>query len=425
VKIVVTGATGYIGQRLVRHALALGYEVISASRQRSTAQIEWIPFNFSSNAEIALPEGAYAVFHLAATTTSYIVDANLELRAAEHLITATEQAGAKLIYMSSQTANENAPSVYGRTKWQIERLVLAAGGQVVRPGQVYGGTERALFGTLVNIVRRLPVIPAFLPSPKIQPVHVDDLVAALLQCTACKGQQSSILCIGAITPVTFTEFLRRIALVRVRRARLPIPIPVVLIRLAGFAVGRHFRAKLGIDRLMSLFNLPVMDTEGDMKMLGVTLRSLKTGMSRSGDDRHRALIREGQSLLAYVLKTKPTLALVRRYVRCIKHTRQGQPLFLPEFALRLPFAIALLDDAKVSSMPSGAEFVWRLNAAVAFSEATIQGAGRFLAIGESSGFIRGLLHISYAVALELWWRTLKFVVSPLLRSALRKSGFSQ
>jgi len=36
-------------------------------------------------------------------------------------------------------------------------------------------SKRGLFGTLVKVVRRLPLLPTFLPAPKIQPIHVDDL----------------------------------------------------------------------------------------------------------------------------------------------------------------------------------------------------------------------------------------------------------
>lgn len=424
-RLLITGATGYIGERLVRQALSRGHEVIAASRRPSRVQGNWIPFDFVSASVISLPKAIDVVFHLAAMTTSLAIDPELELSAAKRLINEAEQAGAKFIYVSSQTAREDAPTAYGRTKWQIERLVLAAGGWVVRPGQVYGGPERALFGSLVNLVRGLPVIPSFFPAPKVQPIHVDDLVAALLLCAESNSVPSSILCIGATDVVSFTDFLRTIALARVRSFRLQIPVPVAFVRLAGSAIKGGLRARLGLDRLTSLFDLPAMDTKHDMLLLGVPMRSLFSGMARSGDDRRRKLIREGEAFLAYVLKARPTSALVRRYVRCIESIRGGQPLHLPEFVLRLPTTIALLDDSAVLLTPSGSEFVWRLNASVVLAEASIQGAKRYLAIGDTTGFLTGLAHMSCAVALELWWRVLSLAALPVLRPFLRSSGLSR
>lgn len=421
-KFVVTGATGYIGERLVRHIMSLGHEVVAASRRAPSAQIEWIPFDFANASDLNLPKGVDAVFHLAAATTSSTTELDTELVAAQFLIKAAVQAGARIIFVSSQTAREDAPTAYGRTKWQIERLILAAGGWVVRPGQVYGGVERALFGTLVSAVRSLPVIPAFLPAPMIYPIHVDDLVAALLQCAELNIIPSSVLCIGAITPVSFTDFLRSIARVRVRRFRLPIPIPVAIVRLVGVAIGGRLRAKSGLDRLTSLFDLPAMESERDMALLGVLTRPLVSGMTRSGDDRRRNLIREGQALLAYVLKAKASPTLVRRYVRCIESAREGQPIHLPEFTLRTPFSIALLDDSTALSTASGAEFYWRIHAAVVLAEASVHGARRFLAIGEASGFLTSLARVASAIALELWWRALRLVVGPALGSVLRNLG---
>lgn len=424
-KIVVTGATGYVGERLVRHALSQGHEVIAASRRPSSPQADWIPFDLSSASEIRLPYGIDAVFHLAATTSSNAIDPEMEVVAARRLIQAAEQAGARIVFVSSQTAREDAPTSYGRTKWRIEKLVLTAGGLVVRPGQVYGGPERALFGVLTSFMRRLRVIPAFFPSPKIQPIHIDDLVAALLNCAESNSVPSSVLCVGATKPVTFTDFLRTIALVRLRRRRLPIPVPVILVRIAGVAIGTRLRARFGLDRLTSLFDLLPMETERDLRLLGISLRSLSSGMARSGDGRRHNVIREGQALLHYVLKVRPTPALVRRYVRGIESARGGQPLYLPELLLRMPVAIALLDDSSLLSTPSGADFSWRLNAAVVLAEASVQGARRFLAIGEPSGFFSDLVLMAYAVALELWWRVLRWVTGPILRPVLRNSGLSR
>ncbi len=422
-KLLITGSAGYIGSRLVEHASYHNHQVIAASRNKFYKALDWVYFDIFHFREFNIPTGVDVIIYLAAVFDKKNNELE-EVLAAKHLIQVAKRTGAKFIFVSSQTARMTAPTAYGRSKWLIEREVLAAGGWVVRPGQVYGGPERGLFGVLVNTVRRLPVIPAFFPSPMIQPIHVDDLVAALLKLAESNNIPSSVLCIGAAESVSFTNFLQSIAKIRLRRCRLIIPVPIFLVRLLVVAMGRRLRAELGLDRLTSLFDLPAMEVERDLRLLGVSLRSLSSGMALSGNNRRRSLIREGQALLAYVLKARPTPVLIRRYVRSIEIMKGGLPLHLPEFVLRWPMAIALLDDAATLSTSSGANFVWRLNAAVVLAEASVQGARRFLAIGDTSGFITSLIHMTFVVAVELWWRILRLVAAPLLRPVLRHSGLS-
>ncbi len=415
-KVLVTGASGYIGNRLVVAARSRGYEVIAATRRPVSAAGDWIEFDLVATGAIELPAGTNAVFHLAADTTSRLVDSQTEAASARRLIAAARQVGAKFVFVSSQTALEHAPSAYGRTKWRVEQLVLAAGGTVIRPGQVYGGDERGLFGTLVRAVRVLPFIPAFLPAPQIQPIHVDDLACALLHCVESDELASAIFCVGEPEPVAFTRFLRLIAAERVGRFRLPIPVPVVLVRLLGLGIGRQLRARLGFDRLGSLFDLRAMQTEADLRRLGITLRPIVSGLNRSGNDRRRMLIGEARAFLRYVLKEWPTAALISRYVRCIERERGGQPLALSSFARCFPVTLALLDRARPNVNLAQAEFVWRLNAAVVLAEATVQGARRFLAIGESAGLVTSIVQIARALASELGWRFVRMIASPVLKS---------
>ena len=100
----------------------------------------WIFFDLSLDHLIVLPPGVDAVVHLAANTTQTTSSEDKrEVFAAQMLIKAAREADARFIFISSQTARIDAPTAYGRNKWQIEQEVLLAGGWVVRPGQVYGG----------------------------------------------------------------------------------------------------------------------------------------------------------------------------------------------------------------------------------------------------------------------------------------------
>lgn len=424
-KVLVTGATGYIGEHFVRQAILQHHDIFAASRRRPNVAIEWIPFDLASTAEIHLPLDVKAVIHLAATTNSDFIDPDRELSAAALILKESQRIGARFVFVSSQTAREDAPTTYGKTKWKIERLVIAAGGWVIRPGLVYGGVERGLFGTLVSVVRALPVIPVFLPSPKVQPVHVDDFSEGMLRIVERDDIPPGVLCLASTEPVSFTRFMLVIASARVRRQRWRVPIPVMLIQLVGGVLGRRLRIRLGLERLNSLFELPLMDTANDLQRLGLSLRSLPSGMHPSGDDRRRRLICEGQALLTYVLKERPGISLLRRYVRAVEKLRGGFPLDLPVWALRLPITLALLDDQTFALSARGAEFAWRLDAATTLAEATTQGACRFLGLGRSSGALMSLISISFAVVAEVVWRVLRIASVSYLRRYMRGTGSQQ
>lgn len=420
-RIAVTGATGYIGRRLIRAALLAGHEVLALSRRPLIeAGVAWQFFDLADATTLSLPSDIDAVFHLAAETRYAAGTELTELTAAKLLIDAAGLVGAAFIFISSQTACASAPTAYGRIKWAIERATIEAGGLVIRPGQVYGGPEHGLFGVLCTLVRRLPVLPAFVPAPAVQPVHVDDLVEALLACLTLKP--STVLSVAAPESISFAMFLNALARGRTSRCPVFIPVPVLLVRVTAKLLGAGLSSKLGLERLLSLFALRAMNTADDLQRLALMLRPLSSGMTRSGRGR-RELIREGRVLLTYLLRAKPASALVRRYVGAVETLRVAQPLRLPELVLRIPALLAFLDGARGIDAAFRCELDWRINAALILAEASPQGACRFLDIDNKGSWFRGALFIARAALMEFSRRFMQFTLWPVLSRVGRRGVF--
>ncbi len=422
-KLLITGATGYIGQRLVTAALAGGHEVVVAGRKRPLrSDVKWQAFDLANPHGFELPAAVDAVVHLALVTSARLDSEDADVVAAQVLLDAATRVGAPVLFVSSQTAQANAPTAYGRNKWQIEQAVVARNGWVVRPGQVYGGPEAGLFGLLVRVVSRLPILPAFLPAPQVQPVHVDDLVSALLACLD-RGPKSSVFQIAEPDPVSFTAFLRAIAVGRVRKRRMFVPVPILLVKAAIAMLGRERSRRTGLDRLLSLFALPSMQTAADLGQLGVNLRPLSSGMACSGSSRRRWLIEEGQAMLHYVLREAPTGELVRRYARSVEQLRPVGALDLPAWALRNPSLFAMLEGGALVHADLRSELAWRFNAAVTLAEATPQGARRFLWLGDrrQGGLIKAL-YVVRALASEVSSRLARLLVIPVVVGFRGKRG---
>ncbi|MBC3361527.1 sugar nucleotide-binding protein [Pseudomonas sp. SWRI154] len=417
-KLLITGATGYIGQRLSALAVASGHEAICATRQPCPAPYAWLAYDLRGPAPNC-PEGVQALIHLAAdTSTSTDIGEDEEVEAAQALIRCAQQGSARFIFISSQTAEATASSVYGRTKWRIEQHVLAAGGAVIRPGQVYGGPERGLFGLLSGLVRRSPFIPILLPAPRVQPIHVDDLAASILAVVEGDDVPAEVLHLGAVQPVAFGHFLRLIAVHRVRAPRLPIPVPVALLRLLRRLLGQSLSGKLGLERIFSLIHLPPMDSERSLRTLGIQLRPLAHGMHRSGHGQRRGLVQEATVLLHYLLKHPPQKSLVRRYARALERAAKTRPIIHSRLLMGWPILLALLDNPGVLQKPDGQELAWRLQVALAIAEASPQGAQVFLGSQQRRSLIVTLVALGLTSVKALAWELAALACRPFARRLL-------
>lgn len=219
VPVLVTGATGKVGRRLVAALLAEGARVAILSRDPGRARDLWpgapIEGRRGDLREPAtlgrLLDGIELVFHLASyapgprepdvygSPAHWPVTAlgtrNLAARVAEGRVT-------RLVYVSSVKAmgdavaargrparegDEPAPeTLYGRAKLDAERSVLALGGSagihaaVLRLPMVYGLTGQGNIARMIDAVAR----GRFPPWPRVEnrrsAVHVEDAVGAAL-----------------------------------------------------------------------------------------------------------------------------------------------------------------------------------------------------------------------------------------------------
>ncbi len=383
-RLLITGATGYVGSTLVRHALAHGHEVTVASRTPLKGfSGNYLHYDLSDEAALEIPDGCAAVLHLAASTSSMAgISGKQEVAAARSLIGAASAAGARFIFVSSQVASLTAPTAYGRIKAEIETETLAAGGTVVRLGQVYGGARCGLFGQHVETVRKLPLLPAFKPSPVFQLIHAGDAAEGVLRAAECNNRASRVYHLAHAAPVPFTAFLDGLARDYRPRPALFLPVPALPIRFAC----RLFPAKSSPRRLLSLFDLKLMPVQKDLDDLQLKPRPFKP---RS----RRALAREGQCLFHYLGKGRAGRGLLARYVRAIEKLSEGEALPLRKVFIYFPRFLALIDSPLAVPLDRRTAFAWRLDAATRLLEATPSGSklflgpprGRFHAIGKIIG----------------------------------------
>jgi nucleoside-diphosphate-sugar epimerase len=419
-QLLITGASGYIGRYLIAGARARKWRVVVATRRRPVVgDVDWIPYALEDEVRAdRFPEAAVLVHLAANTAVASKADEEVEVIAAQRLLLVARERRLRFIFVSSQTARPDAPTAYGRAKWRIEQEVRAAGGLIVRPGLVYGGVPAGVFRQLCLLVQGSIFLPALIPPPRVQPIHVIDLAEGILRLAERDDLAQGEYNFADIKPMAFTCVLRAIATARVRRCRVFVPMPVAAVRFALLQGNRWFGSAFDVGRFRSLTSLPLLTTASDLERIALRLRPFSSGMHAPGSDRRRRLVWEGLALLSYVLKQRPPRGLVKRYARAIETLRNGEPVLLPSHAIRFPWSIVLLDSHDLLASAGAHELDWRLDAATLLAEASRAGARRFLNFEASSGVVAVALRTANALGSETLVRTARWLLSPMLRRAV-------
>jgi nucleoside-diphosphate-sugar epimerase len=164
--IAVTGASGYIGGRIISHLRAAGGDPIEMVRRpqaggRSSGSGQ--PARHYALAEPLEPsvlDGIETVVHAAWDLSRR----GAEIRAVNvcgtlPLLDGLAARGGRAVLISSLAAFAGARSLYGQAKLELERAVLDRGGLVLRPGLVFGLDAGGLFGAMVAAISRHPFAP--------------------------------------------------------------------------------------------------------------------------------------------------------------------------------------------------------------------------------------------------------------------------
>ncbi|MEO5809129.1 MAG: NAD(P)H-binding protein [Sphingomicrobium sp.] len=255
-KLSISGATGFVGSRLLDAALAAGHSVRALTRrpQPARAGVEWVDGALDQPASLdRLVDGADSLIHVAgvinAPDAAGFERGNVIGTGA--ILAAAEKAGVpRFVHVSSLAAREPKLSLYGGSKSRSETLVAASAlpSAIVRPPAVYGPGDRETLELFHMAKRGLVLMP---PKGRLSLIHVDDL-ANLLLVLAAPGAPSGLTVEpddghpGGWTHAEFAAALGR----AVGRKVLAISAPAMLVKLAARAdrLVRGAGARLTPDR---------------------------------------------------------------------------------------------------------------------------------------------------------------------------------
>lgn len=271
-KILITGASGFVGGHLFERCLAEGLNVSTITRHgggnKSSRAAQYLTrgFEFADDLSEAL-RGQNVVVHCAArvhVTTETSVNPLQAFRQTNvvgtlNLARQAAAAGVKrFIYLSSVKVNgeETGDGVrfsaadtpkpmdpYGVSKYEAEvglrSLALSSGLEVViiRPPLVYGAGVQGNFKTLMSVVHRGIPLPFAAVHNTRSLVAVDNLVNLLVCCAVHPAAANQTLMVSDDHDISTPDLLRQVGLLMGKPARL-FAAPAILVRGAAALVGR-------------------------------------------------------------------------------------------------------------------------------------------------------------------------------------------
>jgi nucleoside-diphosphate-sugar epimerase len=234
--ILVTGASGFLGTRLVAQLARQGHQVVGLSRHkplRAPAAAGFIEGDLLDPAAVRRAlTGCRAILHLAAVTGKHppaeYFRNNLDGTGA--LIKEARRSGIeKFIYVS--TIAVKFPDIrhyyYAQSKQQAEAAVAASGlcWTIVRPTMIFGDGSPVLAG--LRRLATLPILPIFGNGiAQVQPIFVDDLAQALATMVEGAGLAGCTLEMGGPESLSIEQLLLRIRSAAGIRNRRVVHLPV-------------------------------------------------------------------------------------------------------------------------------------------------------------------------------------------------------
>ncbi len=210
-RVLIAGASGFIGSHTVKALSEKGYEPILISRNLEKLREKFPEFPTFSLSEI---ERAFSLRPFAVVNAVGILkeeDSTYEevhVELTKRLVELSKKYGVKkFVQISALGTSPGERSRYFKTKWEAEEIVRRSGipYAILRPSIVLGKGQK-LYDDLKRLSRFLPVLGA--PRMKVQPVKVEKIVEAVLRAVECQISGTVELCGDEV--LTMGELFRRV-----------------------------------------------------------------------------------------------------------------------------------------------------------------------------------------------------------------------
>ena len=240
--LLVTGATGFLGRRVVQALQQAGHSPVRCLLHRSPSDgaasadgVESAHGSVQDPASLAEAlDGVDAVVHLVGVirerppSTTF---AGVNHGGTRNVVEAAKAAEVKhIVYVSALGARDDPGYAYAHSKWLGEQEIVNSGVPftILRPSILFGEGDE-FFNTLAALVKMLPLVPvAGSGANRFQPIAADDVARCVATAVLQEGYYNRVVEIGGPRQYTYRELLGVVATVLgVRRLRVHAPIALM------------------------------------------------------------------------------------------------------------------------------------------------------------------------------------------------------
>lgn len=293
-KVLVTGASGFLGRRLVPALLSKGFSVTCLVRSDPGPGL-WADCTMvlgdirDQECVSRAVSGVDAVIHLAAVVNAKNPDEyqTVNVEGTRILVQEAVKAKAKhIIFISSVDVGHQ--TLYGRSKEEGEAIVKTSGipFTIFRPGPIYGPGDNKNLMELFDLIKNHKIVPVIGDGNYLrQPIHVDDAVHSIIAVLESGKAFGKTYYLGGPS-ITYNEILAAMMEASDNRPTV-VHLPSGLAKIFVMAIN-----KFGLGPNISQDQIKTIDQDkmGDVSPIkndfGIRARPFKQGFTQALEELH-------------------------------------------------------------------------------------------------------------------------------------------
>lgn len=307
--ILLTGASGYVGGRLLRalesrgcrlRCLARRPEILRSKVAAATEVVAGDVFDRESlNAALRGVEVAYYLVHSMGASGSF---EEADRRAAQSFGAAAREAQVRrIVYLGGLGREEEDLSPHLRSRQEVGQILRQSGVPVLElRASIIIGSGSLSFEMIRSLVERLPLMitPKWVDVPA-QPIAIDDVLDYLLEALTLPLPESRVYEIGGADRVTYADLMRTYARHRGLRLRM-LPVPFLTPFLSSLWLGlvTPLYARIGRKLIESIVHTTVVRDDSALTAFAVRPVGIEEAVRRAlaSEERYFAATRWSDAL---------------------------------------------------------------------------------------------------------------------------------
>lgn len=290
-KILITGATGYVGGRLLKKLESEGYSLSCLARRpdylknKVAAHTEIVQGDLldSHSLEKAMT-GIEIAYYLVHSMGSKGVFEEEEQRSAENFSRAAQKAGIKKIIYLGGLSHAKELSAHLKSRRQVGEILRMSGIPTIEfQASIIIGSGSLSFEMIRALTERLPIMttPLWI-NVLAQPISIEDVIQYLVEAAQMPVRESRIFEIGGPQRMSYLDLMKEYSVQRGLR-RIIIPVPILSPGLSSLWLGliTPLYARVGKKLIESIRHETVVLEDSALRFFSVKPMSIKEAITRA------------------------------------------------------------------------------------------------------------------------------------------------